>query len=144
MQLKKSGATLGGRWRVAPPLSLHRRATTLALWCVLLANATTLHAQQPVRMFRMGLLVPASAQAAPFPTAILKRLEETGIRRRTEPPHRAEIFRGTVGTLQRAGRRTRAREPGMVVAVSTTAALAAKQATQNSPVVMLRADGVIR
>lgn len=80
MQLTKSGATLGGRWRIAPSLSLHRGAMTLAVWCVLLANATTLPAQQRARMFRMGLLVPASSQAPPTPsiTAFLKRLEELG------------------------------------------------------------------
>jgi putative ABC transport system substrate-binding protein len=117
---------------------MHRGAPILALWFVVLGVSIT-HAQQPARTFRLGLLIPAASQAPPAPSikAFLQRLEEIGYvegrnlaidRRFSE--ERPERFMDLAAELVR-------NKPDAIVAVSTPAALAAKQATQSIPIIMV-------
>jgi putative ABC transport system substrate-binding protein len=115
------------------------RASLTALLFLIPAVATTIHAQSPPPTFRIGLLVPASSQGPPLPSvgALLQRLEELGyaegrnltVERRfsEERPERfVELAADLAGT-----------NPDAIVAVSTPAALAAKQATSTIPIVMV-------
>jgi putative tryptophan/tyrosine transport system substrate-binding protein len=96
-------------------------------------------AQPPGKIHRIGLLIPGSSHAAPSPTVqvFLKRLEELGyaegrdlaIERRfsEERPERLPALAAELAQAQ----------VDLIVAVSTPAALAAKQATQSIPIVMI-------
>jgi len=90
-------------------------------------------------MLRLGLLIPASSQAPPLPSvkAFLQRLDELGyaegrnlVIERRFSEERPERFPELAADLAQS-------KPDVIVAVSTPAALAAKQATQTIPVVMI-------
>jgi len=121
--------------------SFVRRASVgiAALLLVLLGASTTVCAQQIPRMLRLGLLIPASSQAPPLPSvkAFLQRLEELGyaegrnlVIERRFSEERPERFPELAADLAQS-------KADVIVAVSTPAALAAKQATQTIPVVMI-------
>jgi putative ABC transport system substrate-binding protein len=110
-----------------------------ALLVLIVCGPTTSDAQQPAPEFRIGLLVPASSQAPPLPTikAFLQRLEALGysegrnlVIERRFSEERPEHFPVLALDLAKT-------KPDVIVAVSTPAALAAKQATQTIPVVMI-------
>jgi putative ABC transport system substrate-binding protein len=114
-------------------------AGTVALLLVILGASTAVCAQQPARVFRLGLLIPASSQAPPLPSirAFLQRLEEIGyaegrnlVIERRFSEERPERFPELAADLAQS-------KPDVIVAVSTPAALAAKQATQSIPTVMI-------
>jgi len=114
-------------------------AGVAALLLLILSAFPRSHAQQPAPGFRIGLLIPASSQAPPLPSikAFLQRLEELGysegrnltVERRFSE-ERPERFAELAADLARV-------KPDVIVAVSTPAALAAKQATQTIPIVMI-------
>ena len=124
----------------------HRRAFVtrvsagiVVLLLVILGASLTVCAQQTTRAFRLGLLIPASSQAPPLPSikAFLQRLEELGyaegrnlVIERGFSEERPERFPELAADLAQS-------KLDVIVAVSTPAALAAKQATQSIPIVMI-------
>lgn len=120
-------------------LTLRRLTAGLLLALTLLTTSPPTYGQQPNRSFRIGLLIPAQSSAPPAPTirAFFQRLEELGyaegrnlaIERRFSE-ERPERFPALAADLAQA-------KVDLIVAVSTPAALAAKQATQTVPVVMI-------
>ena len=109
-----------------------------AVLLVVLGASTTVCAQHTARVFRLGLLNPASSQALPLPSikAFLQRLDELGyaegrnlVIERRFPEERPERIPELTAELAQ-------NKPDVIVAVSTSAALAAKQGTQPVPVVI--------
>lgn len=109
-----------------------------AVLLVVLGASTTVCARQTARVFRLGLLIPASSQALPLPSinAFLQRLDELGyaegrnlVIERRFPEERPERFPELAADLAQ-------NKPDAIVAVSTPAALAVKQGTQPVPVVI--------
>jgi putative ABC transport system substrate-binding protein len=110
-----------------------------ALLLVILASSRMAGAEEAPRVFRLGLLIPASPAAPPLPSiqAFLQRLQELGyaegrnlVIERRFSEERPERFPELAQDLAR-------HKPDVIVAVSTPAALAAKQATQSIPIVMV-------
>jgi putative ABC transport system substrate-binding protein len=120
-------------------LALRFLAAAVVLALAILTAPPSAGAQQPTKVFRIGLLIPASSKAtpAPFIKALLQRLEELGyaegrnlVIERRFSEERPERFPELAIELARL-------QPDLIVAVSTPAALAAKQATSSIPVVMV-------
>ncbi len=103
------------------------------------AVAAEVNAQDAARVYRLGLLIPASSQAPPLPSvkAFLQRLEELGYSENRElaieryfSEERPERFPELAAALVQS-------KPDVIVAVSTPAALAAQRATQSIPIIMV-------
>jgi putative tryptophan/tyrosine transport system substrate-binding protein len=106
-------------------------ATILALG--LLAVPLVDEAQQVARMYRLGVLGPVPGQSRPVPKALDEGLREVGY---VDGRNLAIEWSLGSGLAERAAELVRLRSD-VIVALSESAAFAAKQATNTIPIVML-------
>jgi len=106
---------------------------------VISATMSVAEAQQPKKVFRIGLLSGGGSPPSSAPTALEQGLRKFGYVKGQNIIIEARYSNGQIGRLNELAADLVRRAPDVIVAQSYPAALAAKQATTTIPIVILGA-----